>query len=74
MAAEGMTHSRELLKERADIPQKKKALSPTACVGQDIEGSYMAFLIPVRMSHQFMGYAVMKPQSMLSCIISQKTG
>jgi len=42
--------------------------------GQFLEGAYMALLIPMRMSHQFMGYAVMKPQTMLICIMSQKTG
>lgn len=59
----------------AGIPQERK--SPTPNIpggGQFLEGAYMALLIPMRMSHQFMGYAVMKPQIMLICIMSQKTG
>ena len=76
MAARKDTHSRGLLKRgHGGLPQERK--SPSSKFrggGQFIRGIYMALLIPMRMSHQFMGYAVMKPQIMLICIMSQKTG
>ena len=59
----------------AGIPQERQSPSPNIPGwGQFIKGIYMALLIPMRMSHQVMGYAVMKPQIMLICIMSQKTG
>lgn len=77
MAAEKDTHSRGLLKKEAWRAYHKREKAPPQIFrgrGQFLEGAYMALLIPMRMSHQFMGYAVMKPQTMLICIMSQKTG
>ena len=75
MAAGKDTHSRGLLKKGAWRAYHKKNPHPEySGWGQFLEGAYMALLIPMRMSHQFMGYAVMKPQTMLICIMSQKTG
>ena len=71
------THSRGLLKKEAWRAYHKREKAPPQIFrgrGQFLEGAYMALLIPMRMSHQFMGYAVMKPQTMLICIMSQKTG
>ena len=76
MAAGKDTHSRGLLKKGAwrAYHKKEKAHPEYSGWGQFLEGAYMALLIPMRMSHQFMGYAVMKPQTMPICIMSQKTG
>ena len=76
MAARKDTHSRGLLKRGhgGHTTREKKPLPEYSGWGQFLEGAYMALLIPMPMSHQFMGYAVMKPQTMLICIMSQKTG
>ena len=73
MAAGKDTHSRGVLK-KGHTTREKKPHPKYSGWGQFLEGAYMALLIPMRMSHQFMGYAVMKPQTMLICIMSQKTG